>query len=139
MPKGSNMEKNMREIDRLLQQFFNSSIGFRELDIPNAINYPKYNISTDDEINYLVEVAVAGIPKEDIVVEEKHNNLRVTAKNRDVPENKKYLTKGITSKGFDLRIPIGKQVVIESAKYDNGILNIYLSKKQEDIKLITVQ
>lgn len=126
----------MREIDKILQQFFNSSIGFRDIQF-SPPNYPPYNISTDDEKTYLLEVAVAGYPKDSIKIEEKNNVLKIIGTKQQV-EDRKYLTKGISSKEFVLAIPIGKSINIDTAEYVDGMLNIHLSRKEEDVKLITI-
>lgn len=89
--------------------------------------------------NYKIEIAIAGVKKEDISIEHKDDYLIVTAEHKETrEENTTYHLKEIKYGKFkrSFRIPKNVQKENINAKFDNGILTITLPKTpvQEPVK-----
>jgi HSP20 family protein len=89
--------------------------------------------------NYKIEIAIAGVKKEDISIEHKEDYLIVTAEHKEThEENTTYHLKEIRYGKFKRSFRIPKNVQKDSiqAKFDNGILILTLPKApvQEPIK-----
>lgn len=95
-------------------------------------NYPPHNIVRVDESTLRIEVAVAGIDPEAIVVERlpSDNVLRVKYnKPKEIEtEDVEYISHGISSRSFDLKFALSPQFVwsVKDAKSHNGILSVVL-------------
>lgn len=99
---------------------------------------PRTDIKETAE-NYKIEIAIAGVKKEDIGIEHKDDYLIVTAEHKETrEENTTYHLKEIKYGKFkrSFRIPKNVQKDNISAKFDNGILTITLPKTpvQEPVK-----
>lgn len=98
------------------------------VDYDSTTKYPLYNtIENDNE--YIVELELAGIKKEDIGIETEKNKLTIKAE-RTLNEDFKYNVKQITSskyiKTFTLPESADKENI--SASFVNGILEIKIPK-----------
>lgn len=93
-------------------------------------NYPPHNIIREDDSTLRIEVAVAGIDPEAIVVERlpSDNQLRIKY-NKPKEENEvTYISHGISSRSFDLKFALSPQYqwTVKEAKSHNGILSVVL-------------
>ena len=88
-----------------------------------------YNISETDK-EYDLEIKVPGLTKSDISIDVEDGMLNIYG-NKDV-ENKDYNKRGYETYYINKSFNIPEDVNIKkiSAKVDNGILNVYLSKTE---------
>ena len=94
-------------------------------------NYPPYNIHKIDDINYKIEVALAGYSKDDIELELKENTLTVRnqAKEKVINNNGNgVIHKGISTRQFERSFTISEDIKVKSAELKNGLLNIDLER-----------
>ena len=93
-------------------------------DIPkNVSNYPPYNIKKVDDNNYILELAVAGLTKEEIEVTLEDNNIII--KGNTTPDESNFVYKGIANRAFTRSFALG-DLKIQSAVLANGMLKINL-------------
>lgn len=110
--------------DELLNHAFNKT---------SASNYPPHNIyklSKDDPYSdMIIEVAVAGIPKEDIsIVLTNEDTLKVEYNGTDDNYNDfAFIHKGIASRKFSLEWKMNKDLEVEEASCNNGMLRIKIA------------
>lgn len=107
-----------RMFEELNRTFANSKSG----------NYPPHNIVQRDEINFVVEVAVAGFAESEINVELADNVLTVTGekvKNDEQPAPT-YLHQGISNRNFVRDFTLADNVEVRGAVVENGILSVHL-------------
>lgn len=96
-------------------------------------NYPPHNIyklSKDDPYSDMViEIAVAGIPKEDIdIVLTDEDTLKVEYNGTDDEyKDFEFIHKGIAARKFSLEWRMNKDLEVEEASCDNGILRIKIA------------
>ncbi len=128
----------MRNFD--LSPLYRSTVGFDRLgsmldqlmsgDTP-APSYPPYNIEKTGEDAYRISIAVAGFGDDDLNIEVKDQGLTVTAKKREVAEDKQthYLHRGIAERGFERRFQLADHMKVTGAALENGLLHIDLVRE----------
>ena len=93
-------------------------------------NYPPYNIRKDG--NYFsIEIAVAGLTKEDIDVELANGVLSVGydgPKTEVVNGSDEVVYQGIAQRAFKQQFTLSEDVVVQGAELINGLLTINLEK-----------
>jgi HSP20 family protein len=103
-----------------------------------AMNIPAVNV-TEHEDEFMVELAVPGMKKDDFKIDVNGNMLTISSEKEDSKEekDKKFTRKEYNyssfSRSFTLPDEINKEKI--DAKYDNGILKIALPRKEEAKKL----
>jgi len=88
--------------------------------------YPPINIKKTDDNKYLLEMAVAGFPKNSIEMTLEDNKLRIAGKVESQDEVTEYLYKGISARPFERTFMLNDDVVINNAQYVNGLLKVWL-------------
>jgi HSP20 family protein len=133
------MKRLKEEMDLLINQTFVDFLGddwYKSTIFENmqsSTSFPKVNVSENDS-DYIVEIAIAGFDKEDINLELKNNCLYINAgKKEDNKEENKYILREISSRSFNriIKFPENiKEDVIE-ATYEKGVIKITLVKNIE--------
>jgi len=99
---------------------------FRRLDTlvdSTAGNYPPYNIVQVSETEQYLEIALAGIAKEDIEVSVERGVLTVKTVEPKV-DTRKYVHKGVATRTFAKNWQLGDTAVLDEPRYENGMLII---------------
>jgi molecular chaperone IbpA len=93
-------------------------------------SYPHYNINKIDDLNWSIEVALAGFDKKDIEVSYSDNCLTIKSIfDKDENEEKsKSVHRGISKRHFTRRFTLADEVVVNSAELKNGMLVVDLEK-----------
>lgn len=114
--------------DLLNDPFF---IGFDHLldkmkaATPGQTNYPPYNIVKTDENHYVLELAVAGFTKDDLLIELKDGALFIEGKKPE-EEGRNYIHRGISARAFRRTFTLTDTIVVNGADFSDGILTIEL-------------
>ena len=99
-------------------------------------SYPPYNISKDGN-SFAIEIAVAGLSKDDIQIELADGVLSV---NYDGPNTEvingenKVVYQGIAQRAFKQQFTLSEDVVVQGAELINGLLTVSLEKIIPDEK-----
>jgi HSP20 family molecular chaperone IbpA len=117
----------------------------KALDVPNAV-YP-YNIKLvknekGEEKLYEIEVALAGVGKNNIDVKVKDTLLNIEVKNPELEDNKNsYLRKGISQRKGKLSFSLGEKVQKKkiSSSYIDGLLRVVVPLAQPETLDIDVK
>jgi molecular chaperone IbpA len=125
----------MRTID--FSPLYRSAVGFDRLaslleaasrsDAPSG--YPPYNIETQGENAYRIEIAVAGFKPEELSIEFRENTLTVQGKKAAADEARRYLHRGLAERNFERRFQLADYVVVTGAKVADGLLAIELERQ----------
>lgn len=103
-----------------------------------STGYPPYNISQLEDNKYLIEVALAGVPKEDISLIEENNTLTISYSPAEKEKSEEgyggWLHKGIASRAFTQKFSLADNVKVKSAKMINGMLTVELQRIIPDAK-----
>lgn len=111
----------------------------------NAANsYPPFNLKKVEDNKYVIEMAVAGLAKQDIEITLEENKLIIkgnTAGDNKGDDNTAWLHKGIADRAFTRQFTLADNVEINNANLINGMLKIWLehvipeSKKPKKIDI----
>lgn len=115
-----------------------STLGFDRFfdDVERLLNtevqktttsFPPHNIIKVNETQYLVELAIAGFSKDDIVISVDGNTLTIKGEKTEKEPNIQYLHKGIGTRSFTKTLTIADTVEVTGAEFRDGILRIGLN------------
>ena len=99
-------------------------------------SYPPYNISKDGNL-FAIEIAVAGLSKDDIQIELAEGVLSVSydgPKTEVVNGDNQVVYQGIAQRAFKQQFTLSEDVVVQGAELINGLLTISLEKIIPDEK-----
>ena len=104
---------------------------------PTKATYPPYNVIKVDNDEWILEFAVAGLNKNHLQITT-HNGV-LTIKNDavdiDLPEDQKYLHKGIANRKFTRSFSLPEHTEVLKAETKDGILRITLVRSvPEELK-----
>lgn len=119
-------------VDELFNNFFKND--YHEDYVKNCETRPAANIFETDK-EFRIELLLPGFKKEDVQMIHKENLLTVKVDNvkEDNNEEYKYAHREFGAYNFEKQYRLPKSVDAEkiSAKFENGILNVVLPKKEE--------
>ena len=115
--------------------FTASTVGFDSLlariaeiniDKPDS-NYPPYNIRKIDDLKYFIDLALAGFGKKDVSIKYANNSLTIKSTQNDKKADD-VVHRGISQRAFTRTFALADDVVVNDAKFENGLLSIELEK-----------
>ena len=114
------------------------SVGFDELfdhfnntleyTVKQQTSYPPYNINKIDDLNFQVEMALAGFSKKDIEVKYADNQLTIKSVDSDDKVEKETLHRGISKRKFSRTFTLAEDMKVNGAELKDGMLLIELEK-----------
>ena len=87
--------------------------------------FPPYNIRKEGDYNFVIELALAGLSKDDLEVEIADQTLTVRSIDKKEDEGE-LLHRGISYRQFTRTWTLAENVVVNEAKMENGMLVIRL-------------
>lgn len=131
----------MRNLD--FTPLYRSSVGFDHFAdmIDRAFTgdvskptYPPYNIEKTAEDAYRISVAIAGFSEDDLTIETRDNQLLVSARKADEPndESKTFLHRGIAQRSFEKRFQLADHVIVTGASVEHGMLHVDLTREMPE-------
>ncbi|GLS19179.1 small heat shock protein HspH [Labrys miyagiensis] len=116
--------------------FARSAIGFDRLfDLLNAgtveaaEHFPPYDIVRTGQESFRIDLAVAGFTPDDIALTAQQNLLTIVGRKVGEKESSDYLYRGISAKAFERRFNLADHIEVESATFENGLLQINLVQR----------
>ena len=115
--------------DSIFDRFFN-------MDTTRDSGYPPYNIRKDNELQYSIEIALAGFSKDDIEVEVTDGQLVIRSKENEKDEDKSesFVHKGIARRSFSRTFSLSDDIIVKGADLKDGMLIINLERVIPDEK-----
>ena len=114
------------------------SVGFDELfdhfnntleyTVKQGTSYPPYNINKVDDLNYQIEMALAGFNKKDIEIKSADSQLTIKSVENDDKEEKETLHRGISKRKFSRTFTLADDIKVNGAELKDGMLLIDLEK-----------
>jgi molecular chaperone IbpA len=99
-----------------------------------STGFPPYNIRKDGDYNFVIELALAGMSKDDLEVEVADGVLCVRTVGKKDEEGAELLHRGISHRQFNRKWTLADDVVVNEAKMENGMLLIQLERVVPDEK-----
>ena len=112
------------------------SVGFddlfdhfnNQLEIKQTPSYPPYNINRIDDLNYQIEMALAGFSKTDIDIKYADNQLTIKSVDGEDKKEKETLHRGISKRKFSRTFTLAEDMKVNGAELKDGMLLIELEK-----------
>ena len=112
------------------------SVGFddlfdhfnNQLEIKQTPSYPPYNINRIDDLNYQIEMALAGFSKTDIDIKYADNQLTIKSVDSEDKKEKETLHRGISKRKFSRTFTLAEDMKVNGAELKDGMLLIELEK-----------
>jgi molecular chaperone IbpA len=118
-----NIDRYFVGADRVMKKL--SDVADQSVQV--MTKYPPYNIKKIDDERYVIELAVAGFGKNELVVELLDGKLVVSGKyTTPSEEEENYLYKGIAGREFQKEFTLADNVEVKSSSLVNGMLKIWL-------------
>ena len=100
--------------------------------------FPPYNIRKDGDYNFVIELALAGLSKDDLEVEVADQTLTIRSVEKKHEEDDggypELLHRGISYRKFSRSWTLADDVVVNDAKMKDGMLAIHLERVIPDEK-----
>ena len=98
--------------------------------------YPPYNIRKVNDLQYVIELALAGFSKDDIEVEVTDGQLAVRSKEekKEEEESTYFVHKGIAKRSFSRTYTLSDDIIVKGADLKDGMLTVNLEKVIPDEK-----
>ena len=126
-----------------IQKMMGFSVGFDsvfdrffDMDTNREQGYPPYNIRKVNDLQYVIELALAGFSKDDIEVELTDGLLAIRSKDRKEEEedSDSFVHKGIARRSFSRTYTLSDDVIVKGADLKDGMLIINLERVIPDEK-----
>ena len=124
------------------KKIFKFYVGYDDIfdEIENLSNIKSQtNIAFDvlkyDNSNYEINIALAGITKDQITIEQLNNFLMLEVKEKVKPSFEGIIHKGIINNSIKQAFRLEQSLEVDEAELFNGILKIKLHKKEMKVKL----
>jgi molecular chaperone IbpA len=104
---------------------FNNTL---EYTVKQQTSYPPYNINKVDDLNYQIEMALAGFSKKDIEIKFALSQLTIKSVDNDDKDEKETLHRGISKRKFSRTFTLAEDIKVNGAKLKDGMLLIDLEK-----------
>ena len=98
--------------------------------------YPPYNIRKVNDLQYVIELALAGFSKDDIEVEVTDGQLSIRSKEekKEEEESSYFVHKGIAKRSFSRTYTLSDDIIVKGADLKDGMLIVELEKVIPDEK-----
>jgi molecular chaperone IbpA len=104
---------------------FNNTL---EYTVKQPTSYPPYNINKVDDLNYQIEMALAGFSKKDIEIKSALSQLIIKSVENDDKDEKETLHRGISKRKFSRTFTLAEDIKVNGAELKDGMLLIDLEK-----------
>ena len=115
----------------LIKSFVGFDALFDELNKLSEIketNYPAYNLEKLQDSKYKITIAVAGFPIDKLSVEIIDTLLVIKAVSMNKLSRQDYIYKGIAQRPFIKKFRLERNLKVEKADLNEGMLSIFLTK-----------
>ena len=129
----SSLTLSVPETSKYLMEVQRNSIGldewFKRFDTAyeSHTNYPPYNLIKESNVDFRLEIALAGYKREDIEVTTEWNKLFVEAK-KSGDSDDEYLHQGLAKRAFTRTWTLSDDVVVGDVSYVDGLLIVKLNR-----------
>jgi HSP20 family molecular chaperone IbpA len=91
-------------------------------------NYPPYNLVQLSNVEYRLELALAGFKKEELNVYTQDGKLFVEGQKEDRESTTEYLHRGMAQRSFTRSWTLSDETEVRSVGFEDGLLTIDLGK-----------
>ena len=131
---GNLMKFHTKDLPELMDRINRYSIGmddyFDRLGTLHETqsNYPPYNLVQLSNVEYRLELALAGFKREEINVYTQDGKLFVDGKKGDDETERTYVHRGMAARAFTRSWTLSDETEVRSVTFEDGLLSIVLGK-----------
>ena len=114
------ISKNGIGMDDYLDRFFNS--------YETTTNYPPYNLIQVNNVESVLEIALAGFTKNTISVYTEYGKLIVEGQKETKETGSEYVHQGLAQRSFTREWTISDDVEVREVQFKDGLLTVKLGK-----------
>ena len=125
---------NAANMDQLIDRINRYSIGmddyFDRLGTlhETQTNYPPYNLVQLSNVEYRLELALAGFRKKEINVYTQDGKLFVDGQKEDTETGRTYVHRGMAQRSFTRSWTLSDETEVRSVSFEDGLLSVTLGK-----------
>ena len=117
------------DFDRLFNQLQQRIVGFGPFitewsSLQNQSTYPPYNLIQLNENEVLLELAVAGFKKDEIIMEEHEGRVVIRGEKKSNEKEGVYQNRGIATRTFEKSLRLYNYFKVDTASIEDGILTV---------------
>jgi len=115
------IQRNGIGMDDYLDRFFNS--------FETTTNYPPYNLIHVNNVESVLEIALAGFTKDEINVYTEYGKLTVEGNkenNKETPSQ--YVHQGLAQRSFNRTWSLSEDIEVREVQFKDGLLTVKLGK-----------
>ena len=112
-------------MDDYLDRFFNGTYE-------TSSNYPPYNLIHVNNVESLLEIALAGFNKNEITVYTEYGKLIVEGKKEEKETKSEYVHQGLAQRSFERTWLLSDDVKVSEVQFKDGLLTVKLAKVVPD-------
>ena len=114
------ISKNGIGMDDYLDRFFNS--------YENVTNYPPYNLIHVNNVESVLEIALAGFGKKELKVYTEYGKLIVEGSKETKETGSEYVHQGLAQRSFTREWALSDDVEVREVQFKDGLLTVKLGK-----------
>ena len=128
------MRYTASDLPALMERINKNSIGMDEYFDrlfnlhETTTNYPPYNLVQVNNVESLLEIALAGFKKEEVNVFTEYGKLFVEGQKVDTDSEKTFIHKGVASRSFKRAWTLSDDTEVKEVVFEDGLLTITLGK-----------
>ena len=107
-----------------MDEYFDRLFNLHE----TTTNYPPYNVIQLNNVETILELALAGFKKEEVNVYTEYGKLFVEGQKDDKESSHQYIHRGVAQRSFKRAWTISDDQEITSVSFEDGLLTIKLGK-----------
>ena len=115
------ISKNGIGMDDYLDRFFNNSYE-------TTTNYPPYNLIHVNNVESVLEIALAGFNKKELKVYTEYGKLIIEGQKETKETESEYVHQGLAQRSFTREWTLSDDVKIRDVQFKDGLLTVNLGK-----------
>ena len=125
------MKYHAADLSTLMDKIAKNSIGlddyFDRVLNHSVTNYPPFNLIQLNNVESLLEIALAGFKKEEVNVFTEYGKLYVEGQKSET-EDKTFIHKGLAQRSFQRTWTLSDDTEVRDVVFEDGLLRIVLGK-----------
>ena len=113
------INRNGIGMDDYLDRFFNDDY---------SSNYPPYNLIHVNNVESVLEIALAGFNKKDLKVYTEYGKLIVEGKKKEKEKESEYVYQGLAQRSFNRTWSLSEDIEVREVLFEDGLLTVKLGK-----------
>ena len=120
------------DLGELMDRITKNSIGldgyFNKFFDETVTNYPPYNLIHVNNVESILEIALAGFSKNELHVYTEYGKLIVEGKKKEKEKESEYVYQGLAQRSFNRTWSLSEDIEVREVLFKDGLLTVKLGK-----------